>query len=111
VLASLGELADRLPQALRQVARMLQALQSAGCVDIDRGTEWDGNPAGAVDAAARALLGARQAAHILGVFIDAAQQAIAAASYRDPEKTNTVVQRSTSDASEIEGLAERVEPA
>jgi hypothetical protein len=84
VLGSLGYLAGGLPQALEQIDRILVTLQDAGCVGIDRGTEWEGNPAGAIDAASHALLDARQAAGTLYTSINAAQQAIGAASHRGP---------------------------
>jgi hypothetical protein len=84
VLGSLGYLAGGLSQALEQIDRILVTLQDAGCVGIDRGTEWGDNPAGAVGAASQALLAARQAASALYTSINAAQQAIAGASYCGP---------------------------
>jgi len=84
VLGSLGYLAGGLSQALEQIDRILVTLQDAGCVGIDRGTEWGDNPAGAVGAASQALLDARQAAGTLYTSINAAQQAVGAANYRGP---------------------------
>jgi hypothetical protein len=83
-LGNLGYLAAGLPQALEQIDRFLVTLQDASHVGIDRGTVWEGNPAGAIGAATCALRAARQAAHTLYASINAAQQAIGGASFCGP---------------------------
>jgi hypothetical protein len=86
VLGSLGYLAGGLPQVLEQIDRFLVQLQDAGHVGIDTGTQWEGNPAGAIEAATLALRAARQAAGTLYTSTNAAQQAIAGASCRGPSR-------------------------
>jgi hypothetical protein len=86
VLGSLGYLAGGLPQVLEQISRFVFQLQDAGHVGIDVGTQWEGNPAGAIEAATLALRAARQAAGILYTSTNAAQQAIAGASYCGPSR-------------------------
>jgi hypothetical protein len=89
VLGNLGYLAGGLPQALEQIDRFLVQLQDAGCVGIDRGAEWEDNPAGAIEAATLGLRAARQAAGTLYTSINAAQQAVGAASYCGPRRDDS----------------------
>jgi hypothetical protein len=110
VLGSLGYLAGGLPQALAQIDQILVTLQSGGCVDIDRGTEWEGNPAGAIDAASQALFAARQAAGALSASINAAQQAIGAASYRGPSRDDLADWRQISLEQEIDNFGKPSRP-
>jgi len=49
-LGALSYLADGLPQAVEQIIRALRGQLDQGGIKIDAGTEWEGDPAGAVEA-------------------------------------------------------------
>jgi hypothetical protein len=110
VLGSLGYLAGRLPQALDQIDRFLVQLQDAGCVGIDRGTEWEDNPAGAIEAATLALRAARQAAVTLYTSINAAQQAVGTANYCGPGRHDLADRRLMCAEQEIDRFGKSLGP-
>jgi hypothetical protein len=84
-LGALSMLADRLPQALRQVASFLIRELQLDHVDVDGGAHG-GDPIGAIGAAASLLdEQAVRAARQLAAILDDAQQAIAFASYTGPD--------------------------
>lgn len=83
-LGELTYLAGGLPQAFEQITAALMHQAGQGHIDIDRGTVWEGDPAGAVAAAAAALDDARRAAHAMYDGIAAAQNAISGAHYTGP---------------------------
>ena len=81
VLGSLASLADRLPQAFEQIARLLERWYQAGHLRIDGGQFHD-DPAEAISAASRHLHDeALPAAEHLAQALADAQSAIAWASY------------------------------
>ena len=84
-LGALSLLADRLPQALRQVASYLVRELQMDHVDIDGGAHA-GDPMSAISTAASLLdEQAVRAARQLAAALDDAQQAIAFASYTGPD--------------------------
>jgi hypothetical protein len=84
-LGALSMLADRLPQALEQIAGYLVREQYWDHIAIEGG-EYADDPIAAVSTAARLLHGrASRSAHRLAAALDHAQQAIAFASYTGPE--------------------------
>jgi hypothetical protein len=87
-LGELTYLAGGLPQAFEQIIAALRDQLEQGHITIDRGTEWDGHPAGAVAAASAALERASQAAHQMYRGIADAQTAINAAAYIGPDREN-----------------------
>ncbi len=84
-LAALARLADRLPQALRHLTAYLVRELRLEHIAFDDG-EHAGDPAGAVATVAHLLdAQASDAATQLAAALDAAQQAIAFASYAGPD--------------------------
>jgi hypothetical protein len=90
---ALGELTylfGGLEQAFQQIIGALRHQLEEGHIKIDAGFEWDGNPAGAVDAASVALERATQAAHHMYRGIADAQSAISGAAYDGPERAEEI---------------------
>jgi len=84
-LGELNYLAGGLPQAFEQIIRAVRGQLDQGHIKIDPGTEWEDDPAGAVEAASVGLEHATQAAHQMYRGITDAQNAINRAAYAGPD--------------------------
>ncbi len=87
-LGELTVLAGGLPQAFQQIIAALRHELALNLISIDRGTTYEGDPAGAVQAASMALERASQAAQQMYQGVADAQNAIAAA-YAGPDFDET----------------------
>jgi hypothetical protein len=86
-LACLALTADRLRLAVRQLAVFLRTQLDAGHIRIDPGTEFEDDPAAAVNlACAQLLAGAQPALANLAAAFETAQQAIAHAGTAGPNR-------------------------
>lgn len=88
-LGELRYLAGGLPQSFEHIIRALRGQLDQGHIRIDPGTEWEGNPAGAVEAVSVALSHAAQAARQMYRGITDAQSAINRAAHAGPDHDGT----------------------
>lgn len=86
-VSALGLLTERLPQALRQIARRFGRQVNAGEVVIDRGTPYEGDPErAAADLWTCVMNDATPALDALAFAIDRASQTLAHAAAREPDR-------------------------